>query len=118
MRCFLLTLTLTGLLAATSVDAQTPPCNAGIHTALGETVIPLSNGQITYCISDFGWSDTWLLGTPATYNLALDLLSGDDAFNLKYNTPAGLLGPGTGWLSPSLDAGTLSAQDAPGWSPR
>ena len=82
------------------------PCTAG---AAGENIIPVGNGQTTYCVSDFGWSDSWFLGSPATHNPALDMFSGDDAFNLKYTTATGG-GAGLGWLSPSLDKDTLFAQ--------
>ena len=82
------------------------PCSAG---AVGENVLPVTNGITTYCVSDYGWSDTWLVGSPSTYHQYVDMLSGDDALNLLYNTPANGVGSGLGWLSPSLDAGTLSA---------
>src|SRR6185312_4907523 len=90
--------------------AAVQPCTPG---AANENIIGVSNGVTTYCVSDFGWSDTWLLGTPRTYSQTVDLLSGDDAFNLYYNAPPGGTGAGSGWLSPSLDQGTLKAQIIP-----
>jgi hypothetical protein len=87
-----------------------PPCTAG---AAGENIIPVLSGMTTYCVSDFGWSDTWLMGSPTAYNQGLDLFSGDDAFNLYYNSPTNGVGAGAGWLSPSLDAGTGAPTSVP-----
>src|SRR5665213_3313317 len=88
------------------------PCTPG---SASENIIPVTNGVKTYCVSDYGWSDTWFLGSPAVYSQPLDMLSGDDAFNLTYGN--GKTGTGLGWLSPSMDQGTLSAQPIPSaWS--
>ena len=105
---FLITVCLFGSIGLTAGRAGVvAPCSAG---AAGENVIPVSNGITTYCVSDFGWSDSWFLGAPLTNNPARDMLSGDDAFNLKYtNFTRG----GLGWLSPSLDQKTLTAQPVP-----
>jgi hypothetical protein len=107
MRSILLTVILLGV-AGVSVGRASivPPCSAG---AAGENIIPVTSGTITYCVSDFGWSDAWFVGTPAGYDPNKDVLSGDDAFNLKYTTATGGRA-GLGWLSPSLDKGLLSAQ--------
>ena len=63
----------------------------------------------TYCISDAGWSDTWLKGQPTAYSSALDMLSGDNSAFLRYKI-GGLNGNGSGWLSPFMDQGTLVPQ--------
>ena len=39
--------------------ANIPPCGAG---AAAENILPVSNGITTYCVSDFGWSDSWFIG--------------------------------------------------------
>ena len=97
-------------LVSGSYAAALAPCSSG---AVGENIIPVRNGLTTYCVSDYGWSDTWLLDSPLAYNANFDMLSGDDAFNLHYTTPPSGQGAGLGWLSPSLDAGTLSATRVP-----
>ena len=57
-----------------------PPATPGLA---GENIFPIY-GASTYCVSDFGWSDTWLAPVMNTYDQARDVLSGDDAANLKY----------------------------------
>jgi len=73
------------------------------------------NDKGAYCVSNFGWSDTWysvgLSQTfppfPASYDQATDLFSGDDSPNLRFRDEFGTLLSGTGWLSPIMDAGAL-----------
>lgn len=78
--------------------AATAPCTNGAN---GEKIIPIRNAQTTYCSSDFGWSDTWFKGFQNVYNQQLDVFSGEDSFNLRWTGMTG-----SGWLSPSMDAGT------------
>jgi len=100
------------IVALSAFAAAVAPCTPGVA---GENVIPVQDSQITYCVSDFGWSDTWLLGKPANSAMNVDMLSGDDALNLSYS--GGLIGSGLGWLSPSMDSGTLAPQVVPSkWS--
>src|SRR2546423_1642297 len=90
-----------GLLLATAAHAAgIAPCSSGSGT---ETVRPVKNSVMTYCVSDFGWSDTWFFsGSITTYTQSLDVLSGDDAPNLHYT--GGTHGNDAGgWLSPSID---------------
>lgn len=82
-----------------------PPCtDAGTMS-----IIPLTHAGATYCVSDYGWSDAWFVGSaPVIYDPRLDVLSGDDAPNLHF----GILGgppdvSGFGWISPIMDGGTL-----------
>lgn len=113
MRTILTALAVNGAFAIGAYAVSVPPCTAG---AAGENLLPVQSSQITYCISDFGWSDTWLMGNPAAYSQPLDVLSGDDAFNLNYVALGGH-GSGLGWLTPSLDGGTLSPHPVPSvWS--
>ena len=84
-----------------------PPCTE----AGGMDIIPLSNGTGTYCVSDYGWTDTWFVNSaPPVYDPRFDVFSGDDSPNLHF----GILGgapweavSGFGWLSPLMDAGFL-----------
>src|SRR6185295_19416102 len=74
-------------------------------------IVPLSNGSATYCVSTFGWSDAWFVGrSPATYDPRFDVLSGDNAPNLRFGIKGGD-GPGAisgfGWISPIMDGGDL-----------
>jgi len=75
-------------------------------------IIPLSNGSATYCVSDYGWSDAWFVGTsPVGYNRRIDVLSGDDAPNLHFGIRGGAppaAVSGFGWISPILDGGVLA----------
>lgn len=94
------------------------PCTSGANSA--ETVLPVRNSRHTYCVSDYGWSDTWFFDPNiSTYSNQLDVMSGDDAPNLRWDLFTGATGygncndltsPGTGcgWLGPSLDQGTLN----------
>ena len=86
------------VLAAPLFAAGLAPCTDG---AAGEKIIPIRNSQTTYCSSDFGWSDTWFKGFQNVYNQQLDVFSGEDSFNLRWTGMTG-----SGWLSPSMDAGT------------
>ena len=99
------------LALSAQVARAVPPCS----DVLGMTVIPLTNGLATYCVSDYGWSDTWFVGgAPAIYDPRLDVLSGDDGPNLHFGILGGEPSPfpsGTGWLSPIMDVGTLT----PSW---
>jgi PEP-CTERM motif len=85
----------------------------------GGPAIAVNNARGAYCVSDFGWSNTWYAPgangspIPATYDRQLDLFSGDDAVNLGLSiSPGGTLPPqrvtGNGWLTPKLDAGALA----------
>jgi hypothetical protein len=87
-----------------------PPCTAGIA---GENIIPIHTPDMTYCVSDYGWSDTWLIPASTVYDPAMDALSGDDAANLHFNI-GGVPSAGNGWLSPGLDAGALMVSYATG----
>lgn len=76
------------------------------------TIVALSNGMATYCVSDHGWSDAWFVGAaPTVYDPRLDVLSGDDAPNLHFGVRGGAPWPvasGLGWISPVMDGGELS----------
>lgn len=96
---------------STAVAVAIPPCTEAGMT--GMDIIPLSNGSATYCVSDYGWTDTWFVGTaPATYEAGFDVLSGDDSPNLHFGILGGLPFPaasGFGWITPVMDVGTLTA---------
>ncbi|MBL0928252.1 MAG: hypothetical protein IBJ11_11475 [Phycisphaerales bacterium] len=79
----------------------------------GENIIPIHTGTMAYCVSDFGWSDTWLIPDMMVYDPARDALSGDDAVNLRFSV-GGVVASGNGWLTPSMDAGALHASYATG----
>ena len=96
------------LLSSQAAAVAMPPCTpAGVLD-----IIPLSNGSATYCVSDYGWSDAWFVGTsPGVYDPRLDVLSGDDAPNLHFGIKDGLApgaASGFGWISPIMDGGALS----------
>ena len=100
------------MLASNAAAVATPPCTPAGAFA-GMDIIPLSNGSATYCVSDYGWSDAWFVGTsPVAYNRRIDVLSGDDAPNLHFGIKGGEA-PGAvsgfGWISPILDGGGLGA---------
>jgi hypothetical protein len=65
-------------LSAQSALAQaTPPCTPAPPPPAAPmmSIIPLSNGVATYCVSDYGWSDTWFVGSsPAAYDPRFDVL--------------------------------------------
>jgi hypothetical protein len=73
------------------------------------------NNKGAYCVSNFGWSDTWYsVGAnesfppfPSTYDRTTDLFSGDDSPNLAFSDVFGNRLSGTGWLSPIMDGGSL-----------
>ena len=97
-----------------AVATAVPPC-----TAVGTMdIIPLANAHAAYCVSDYGWSDTWFVGSaPATYDPRLDVLSGDDSPNLHFGISGGAPSPvasGFGWISPTMDGGTLTPSLATG----
>ena len=90
----------------------------GCNTDGTPSVLAVNNSRGAYCVTDFGWSNTWYSvgadGThplPSTYDQELDLFSGDDAVNLGFSISAGSEGPirvtAKGWLTPTLDAGAL-----------
>jgi PEP-CTERM motif len=90
----------------------------GCNTDGTPSVLAVNNSRGAYCVTDFGWSNTWYSvgadGThplPSTYDQELDLFSGDDAVNLGFSIFAGSEGPvrvtEKGWLTPTLDAGAL-----------
>lgn len=95
------------LVLGSSITAFAQPSIAPCSNVGGQTVLPLNSGSMTYCVGDYGWSDTWLVPALNQYDQNRDLLSGDDAGNLHY-TRGGQQVPGTGWLSPILDRGTLA----------
>ena len=88
----------------------TPPCST-VLAMPAINIIPLTNGSSTYCVSDYGWSDTWFVASaPARYDLRLDVFSGDDAPNLHFGIRGGDPWPvvsGFGWISPVIDGGLL-----------
>jgi hypothetical protein len=89
--------------------AATPPCSSGANH---ETILPVKNTIQAYCISDYGWSDSWFFSNPASYDGHKDVLSGDDALFVRYTVGAGNTpGHGNGFLSPSMDRGTLNPID-------
>lgn len=97
--------------------AATAPCTA-VDSMPWIDIIPLRNGAATYCISDYGWSDAWFVGSaPATYDLRRDVFSGDDAPNLHFGIRGGApsaVASGFGWISPVIDGGTLTASHLTG----
>lgn len=91
--------------------AAIAPCSA----ASGVTnILPVKDslGKMTYCVSDAGWSDSWFQGTPTNYNGSIDILSGDDAPNLRWTS--GPNNAGNGWMTPAFDQGTLIPQTSGG----
>lgn len=71
-------------------------------------------GIDTYCVSDWGSSDSWyVLATPGAPDLLYDALSGDDAVNIRYSIN-NILRSGTGWLPPVMDAGFRAPNYATG----
>lgn len=89
----------------------------GCNTDATPSVLAVNNSRGAYCVSDYGWSNTWYTtgsdGTkpiPSVYTEEFDLFSGDDAVNLSFSTLEGTLSTpvtGSGWLTPTLDAGAL-----------
>jgi hypothetical protein len=77
------------------------------------TSLPIYGGGQVYCQTAYGWSDTWFAASqPATYDQRLDVLSGDNAPDLRYTTVSGRkVGSGNkyNFISPWLDGGTLNA---------
>ena len=88
----------------------TPPCST-VLAMPAINIIPLTNGSSTYCVSDYGWSDAWFVGSaPVRFDPRLDVLSGDDAPNLHFGIRGGDPWPvvsGFGWISPVIDGGEL-----------
>lgn len=117
LRLVLALIAFTLLPIATAGAVATPPCTSPPvgGPAAAMTIIPLSNGSASYCVSDFGWSDAWFVGSsPPIYDPRLDVLSGDDAPNLHFgvNGSNRITTSGLGWISPVIDGGTLSATHA------
>jgi hypothetical protein len=88
----------------------------GCNTDATPSVLAVNNEFGAYCVSDFGWSNTWYSvgdGThpiPSVYDQELDLFSGDDAVNLSFgisDESGSIPVTGKGWLTPTLDAGAL-----------
>src|SRR4051812_12523178 len=97
----------TCLFAGNLNAAPTPPCSAGANS---ETILPVKNAVQAYCISDYGWSDSWFFSNPASYDGHKDVLSGDDSPFIRYTVgPSNTAGNGNGFLSPSMDQGTLNS---------
>ena len=93
-------------LPAMLLAGPTAPCTGGKSN---ETVLPVTGATQTYCVSDFGWSDTWFsASTPSSYIQTQDVLSGDDAPFVRYLVNSAP-GHGQGFLSPSLDNGTFDS---------
>jgi hypothetical protein len=97
---------------ATGAQAAVIGCNTD-----GGPALAVNNAHGAYCVTDFGWSNTWYtVGAngspiPSVYDRALDLFSGDDAVNLSFDFSNGSNTThvtGNGWLSPLLDAGALA----------
>lgn len=104
---------------STAGAVATPPCTAPVAglPGAGMDIIPLANGIASYCVSDYGWSDTWFIGSsPAIYDPRFDVLSGDDAPNLHYGIDGSnrMATSGFGWISPIMDNGTLTPSFATG----
>ena len=108
-----------GLPAAASA-AVVQPCASGatggpraitIKPILGPSAAK-SGGQ-TYCQSAYGWTDTWFpTQQPKTFNIGLDVFSGDDAPSVSYTTQKGaVVGSGNkyNFIGPWLDGGTRGA---------
>ncbi|MBK9166144.1 MAG: PEP-CTERM sorting domain-containing protein [Bryobacterales bacterium] len=93
-------------LAGGAYGAAIAPCSGA--GSLVQNIIPVRSSQMTYCVSDHGWSDSWFLGNPAQYDGAADVLSGDDGLSLRWT---GGPSAGNGWLSPRMDLGTLIPQN-------
>ena len=106
---FLLVILSVLLPASVATAVAVAPCT----TAGALDIIPISNGSATYCVSDYGWSDTWFVGTaPASYDPRFDVLSGDDSPNLHFGIKGGAPSPvvsGFGWISPLMDGGGPTA---------
>lgn len=107
------------LLNATTSTAQAAviqPCVTAAAQAGPNaiTVAPIYGGGQIYCQSAYGWSDTWFADSqPATYDQRKDVLSGDNAPDLRYRLANGqIVGSGNqyNFISPWLDGGTLNAQ--------
>ncbi len=97
--------------AGLSAEAAVVGCNTDATTS----VLAVNNELGAYCVSDYGWSNTWYSTSnnhpiPSVYDQELDLFSGDDAVNLSFSI-LDESGPipvtGNGWLTPTLDAGAL-----------
>ena len=82
-------------------------------TVTGEHLVYLSTPNMDYQVSDYGWSDAWLVPASNSYSAAHDVLSGDDAANLHY-TIGGVAKGGNGWLTHTLDDGTLQSSHSTG----
>lgn len=100
----LLSLTLPALVSGASIG----PCAGGVAK---EGVLAISSSTTTYCVSDYGWTDTWLVGSgPQNQYLdSLDVFSGDAAAFVHYRANGGA-GAGNGFLTPSLDQGSFIPQ--------
>ena len=97
------------LFAAGLQAAAVQPCSAGANN---ETILPIKNSVQAYCVSGFGWSDTWFFSNPGSYDGNKDVLSGDDSPFIRYTVgPGNTAGNGDGFLSPSLDMGTMNPQN-------
>src|SRR5262245_51609553 len=90
---------------ATASAQISPPPQTGRN---GEHIIYLSNASMNYAVSDFGWSDAWMMPPQPVLTLQMDVLCGDDAPNLHYKIN-GVQMAGNGWITPTLDAGALTA---------
>lgn len=95
------------IVSAISLRGQVlDPCTPALTDQ--ENVFPVRNNTIAYCVSDYGWSDTMFSAPiPDFYDPSGDLLSGDNAYNLRYSI-SGVVVSGNGWLTPGMDAGHFS----------
>ena len=108
-----------GLPAAASAAVVQPCASGATGGPRAITVKPIlgpsaakSGGQ-TYCQSAYGWTDTWFpTQQPKTFNIGLDVFSGDDAPSVSYTTQKGaVVGSGNkyNFIGPWLDGGTRGA---------
>jgi len=96
----------------------TAPClSPAVTTNMG----PINGGNpvtsSTYCVTGYGWTDTWFpTMQPTAYNQHLDVFSGDDAPSLSYTLNGVKVGTGNifNFLSPFLDGGHLVSQNIGG----
>ena len=102
--------TVLSLLAFASTAFGTAPPVPSPSLFNGQHVIFLSSPNMDYAVSDYGWSDTWLVPPQTSYPASShDLLTGDDAANIHYTGMPVDTTPGNttkGWLTPLLDDGT------------
>ena len=104
------------LASAPAIAAATAPCSPEAQPSTN--VYPISNGSAIFCATAYGWSDTWFsTSTPSGYSNALDVFSGEAAARITWDgmpgvgAQSGMAANSYGFLTPSLDMGTLNPQD-------